>query len=95
MRWLGWLVMGLGIGPALAQGGAPPGSVHGGRIDCTCRAGGQSYAMGAKACLDTPRGWRLATCSMVQNVTSWAVGEESCVVSALPLEPQPLRISQR
>ena len=67
----------------LAAAPAAPGS---GRIECTCRANGRSYALGERACLNTPCGPRMAECRMSQNVTSWVVqGEEGCVVSQLRL----------
>lgn len=52
-------------------------------IACTCRANGRSYALGARACIRTPDGFRIAQCRMVQNVTSWLASDEGCVVSAL------------
>jgi hypothetical protein len=53
-------------------------------IACTCRANGRSYALGERICLSTAAGYRLAQCRMQQNVTSWAVGPDPCVVSAGP-----------
>jgi hypothetical protein len=53
------------------------------RIECTCRANGHSYQLGERVCLKTPEGFRIAECRMSQNVTSWAVGRDDCVVSAL------------
>lgn len=52
-------------------------------IACRCRANGRSYALGERACLDTPAGPRQARCRMVQNVTSWAIEEEGCVAAGL------------
>ena len=51
-------------------------------INCTCRANGRSYALGERVCLVTPSGKRVAECRMQQNVTSWAIGSDDCVVSA-------------
>lgn len=81
--------------PAVAQEAPPP--LPGNRPPCTCRANGQEYELGERACLSTPQGHRLATCTMSQNVTSWQVSGESCVVSLLlPSAPaQPRRTSQR
>lgn len=53
------------------------------RIECRCRANGQSFELGQRTCLLTPDGYRLAECRMVQNVTSWRVERDGCVVSAL------------
>lgn len=47
--------------------------------DCTCRALGRSFELGAKVCLKTPDGPRLATCGMSLNNTSWHFSKESCV----------------
>jgi hypothetical protein len=58
-------------------------------INCTCRAQGQDYALGARVCLSTPSGYRMAECRMVQNVTSWTVGKESCFVSSFRARPEP------
>ena len=60
-------------------------------IDCRCRANGQSFSLGERTCLLTPDGYRLAKCRMVQNVTSWQVEVDGCVVSEL----LPERTQQR
>jgi hypothetical protein len=73
--------------PALAAEAAPRQAQGAPRIDCTCRANGHSYHLGERVCLSTPRGFRIAECRMSQNVTSWAVGGEDCVVSAMPSAP--------
>ena len=46
--------------------------------DCTCRALGGDFEIGRVVCLATPKGPRLATCSMVLNNTSWDVSETAC-----------------
>ena len=51
-------------------------------INCRCRANGRTYELGQRVCLPTPSGYRVAECRMVQNVTSWAVDDEDCSVSA-------------
>ena len=82
-----------GTGPTAAQDAPPP--LPGNRPPCTCRANGQHYELGERACLSTPQGYRLATCTLSQNVTSWRVSGESCVVSLLtapaPTMPPPDR----
>jgi hypothetical protein len=50
--------------------------------DCTCRAQGRDFEMGQSVCMATPKGFRLATCGMVLNNSSWNVSESPCVVSA-------------
>jgi len=81
------IVLGLLAGAAAAPTGAeasprlvqPAPNPH---IACTCRANGRSYALGERVCLNTAGGYRLAQCRMQQNVTSWAIGSDDCVVSA-------------
>jgi hypothetical protein len=51
-------------------------------IECRCRANGRTFGLGEKVCLQTPAGYRLAECRMVQNVTSWSVAKEDCMVNA-------------
>jgi hypothetical protein len=69
--------------PAQAAEAAPQQAQGAARIDCTCRANGHSYHLGERVCLSTPKGFRIAECRMSQNVTSWTVGSEDCVVSAV------------
>jgi hypothetical protein len=58
--------------------------------DCTCRAGGRDYDLGRSVCLNTPAGFRLATCGMVLNNTSWKISAMPCVdAAAAPIEPPP------
>jgi hypothetical protein len=52
-------------------------------VRCSCRANGRRYEVGERACIDTASGPRLARCRLVQNVTSWEVEAEGCVVSGL------------
>ena len=40
---------------------------------CTCRAFGRSFELGQTACLQTPKGPRMAVCVMVLNMTSWQI----------------------
>ena len=51
-------------------------------IECHCRANGQDYELGARICLRSPAGYRLAECRMQQNVTSWTFGQEDCSPTA-------------
>ena len=57
-------------------------SVTASSADCTCRAQGRSLEQGHTICMATPKGFRLATCGMVLNNSSWNVTETPCVVSA-------------
>lgn len=50
--------------------------------ECTCRAGGRDYQLGRTACLPTPQGFRLGTCGMVLNNTSWQISDTPCVGAA-------------
>ena len=45
---------------------------------CTCRAPGSRADLGQEICLPTPNGPRRARCVMVENMTSWAVSDETC-----------------
>ena len=56
-------------GFALAQGD---------RSSCYCRYFGKYFAQGAKVCMATPNGMRMARCTMSLNNTSWEITEESC-----------------
>jgi hypothetical protein len=69
MRHLAWTV-------TLAAALAAPAVAT---ADCTCRAGGRDYGLGGSACLQTRQGYRLATCEMVVNNTSWRVSATPCV----------------
>ena len=53
-------------------------SAGGANADCTCRAGGRDFELGAKTCLPTPSGARIATCDMVLNNTSWRFSSTPC-----------------
>lgn len=48
------------------------------RADCTCRAGGQDYALGATVCLRSGGTERLARCEMALNNTSWTPLRDGC-----------------
>ena len=50
--------------------------------DCTCRAQGRSLEQGQTICMATAKGFRVATCDMVLNNSSWNVSETPCAVSA-------------
>jgi hypothetical protein len=67
----------LGIALTFLTIGTSPGFA-----DCTCRAQGRSLEQGQTVCMATPKGFRVATCGMVLNNSSWSVSETSCAVSA-------------
>lgn len=46
--------------------------------ECTCRANGRNYALGARICLRTPEGPRLFSCGMELNNTSWQRERDAC-----------------
>jgi hypothetical protein len=50
--------------------------------DCTCRALGRDFDLGRSVCMPTPTGFRLATCDMVLNNTSWRISSTPCVVAS-------------
>ena len=52
--------------------------------DCTCRSRGRDYELGQSACLQSPKGARIATCGMVLNNTSWQFTDAPCTISAVP-----------
>ena len=86
MRYRYLLVTASVFAPAVvpaAPATTPDGSTAPHRIECRCRANGQSYELGSRVCLRTPAGYRVAECRMVQNVTSWSFGREDCSVTAL------------
>ena len=47
--------------------------------DCTCRYAGQTYQNGEYACIKIGRGYRLALCSLSENVSSWRFLQEGCL----------------
>jgi len=57
--------------------------------DCTCRAQGRDFDLGRSVCLNTPAGFRLATCDMVLNNTSWRISATPCVDAAMEPETRP------
>lgn len=62
------------------------GGVSAAVADCTCRSQGRDFELGQSACLQTPKGARIATCGMVLNNTSWQFTDTPCVVSQVPPE---------
>jgi hypothetical protein len=58
--------------------------------DCTCRAAGRDFDLGRSVCMLTPTGFRLATCDMVLNNTSWRISSTPCVVASATDAPAPV-----
>ena len=56
--------------------------------DCTCRGLGRNFEVGETACLETPRGPRIATCGMALNNTSWLFSDTPCVSARA--DPPPI-----
>ena len=55
---------------------------------CTCRYAGQTYQNGEYACIKLGRGYRLALCSLSENVSSWRFLQEGCLgISGLDRRP--------
>ena len=46
--------------------------------------GFREVELGARACLRTAEGWRVATCTLVFNMTNWEIGRESCRGETVP-----------
>ena len=49
--------------------------------NCTCRGLGRNFDVGETACLETPKGPRIATCGMALNNTSWLFSDTPCVAA--------------
>ena len=49
--------------------------------NCTCRGLGRNFELGETACLETPKGPRIATCGMALNNTSWLFSDTPCVAA--------------
>jgi hypothetical protein len=77
------MILSLGLAACLTATAATAQQGHHDKADCSCRAPGKRVLLGDTACLATAEGHRLATCVMNQNVTSWAISKEGCVVSSL------------
>jgi len=56
---------------------AAPAAAHD-PANCYCRSAAGRAPVGARQCLATPQGWRVAVCAMDQNVTSWSPTPENC-----------------
>ena len=61
--------------------------------DCTCRAAGRDFDLGRSICMPTPTGFRLATCDMVLNNTSWRISSTPCVVASAADQAQQAGLS--
>ena len=84
MVWLSVVALSANAAAFLAAGAQPAPRVTADRAaapaptDCTCRNFGADLPLGARLCITTPRGRRLATCVREQNVTSWRTEDDSC-----------------
>ena len=62
--------------------------------DCTCRYAGKTYQNGEYACIKLGGGYRLAQCSLSENVSSWRFLQEGCLgVSGLDRQPAGLSVT--
>ena len=62
--------------------------------DCTCRYAGQTYQNGEYACIKIGRSYRLALCSLSENVSSWRFLQEGCFgISGLDRRPAGLSVT--
>lgn len=59
---------------------------------CTCRGPGSRVELGQEICLATPNGPRRARCVMVENVTSWAMSDETCGATTFRHPPRGPRM---
>ena len=84
MIWLSFVALSANAAAFLAAGAQPAPRVTADRAaapaptDCTCRNFGADLPLGARLCITTPQGRRLATCVREQNVTSWRTEDDSC-----------------
>ena len=61
---------------------------------CTCRYAGQTYQNGEYACIKLGGDYRLAQCSLSENVSSWRFLQEGCLgVSGLDRQPAGLSVT--
>lgn len=68
------------LGCVAAFMSAAPGITNAGE-NCTCRAYGRDFKLSQSTCLATPRGFRLATCAIFLNNTSWNFSDIACVIA--------------
>jgi hypothetical protein len=50
-------------------------------VPCLCRFDGRTFKLGARVCMQTPDGVRIARCDMHLNNTTWVPTDEPCVIS--------------
>lgn len=74
--WLGKAAVLAALGAAFVLL-APRGAA----AECTCRYGGQSYALASCVCIATPEGPRMACCDKVLNNSSWTFSREICPIA--------------
>ena len=78
-----------GASPYLPDGRTLHGET-GTPIPCRCRAHGTAYQVDEVVCLVTPRGPLKARCARVDNITSWIISDEPCVMAAAA---EPFRLA--
>lgn len=83
-------LLGLGMALAFLSAGASASLAD---DKCTCRAHGRNVEIGQTVCLATSRGFRLATCGVVLNNTSWTISNVPCVSSRIDLRDAKERIA--
>ena len=95
MIWLSFVALSANAAAFLAAGAQPAPRVTADRAaapaptDCTCRNFGADLPLGARLCITTPQGRRLATCVREQNVTSWRTEDDSCGEVSQLSAPRP------
>jgi hypothetical protein len=89
------------VAAAAAFAALLPTGVRAQPAPCSCRMPrGEAAELGSRACLRAPDGaWRVASCEMALNNTSWRFSDEDCApVSRRDPNPPPaktLRLSAR
>ena len=79
---------------AVVFGGLAPVSPATAEPNCTCRYAGQTYQNGEYACIKIGRSYRLALCSLSENVSSWRFLQDGCLgVSGLDRRPAGLSVT--
>jgi hypothetical protein len=63
--------------------------------NCTCRYGGQTFALNACTCIDRGEGLQVACCNMVLNNTSWSFSGKSCLPVSMAPQQTVIQTAER
>jgi len=86
------ILAGLAVAAAAPSASVEQADKSAATADCTCRAQGQDYELGALVCLRGPKGPQIARCGTFLNNTSWQFTGKSCVIST-PRTAPTLRLT--